>query len=573
MPNAYIGAGIAQGASAAYAAHRDQPDRAIRRREAEARAQTSEAQLAEYQANAPVRNAQRDNELVKLEATTHQTNSALAKQQTFEAFKMFDVDADPRHLNNWLAQSKNNPVSQNITAGMTRLDRVTRTPESEQLLRQQGIQDLDGFFSDPELSKAYVMGTKPDGSQSLVDMQRMQQMTGYADYTTNESRKTMELNSQVMQQMRAGGDLASIKADDKAVTQLAEVMKLPRAEVYKMLKEKPEASTGRGSTSMLERVASELRTANPDLGYRESMVNAVELTKSKTISKGTNETAFVQQYQTDNPEATYEQAIEAYRTAGRDQRTTTQKDLGYAEEAKVLLDKSFGGSFLDADISKLSTSQQAEMAQYVNRIEQAGGLELSTEEKKSARAVRKLLGVARTAGEELSADQTGPIDSMLRSVKSYISDNVDGKDSTVAYESFRAIARNALFGSQVSGADYKAFNSAVSTLGHQTGPVLVSLRTQLEMMRDDMQAMTDLNDPYVAKARFGVGLDELDDITDAIQDRIDIISNINAGKAVPGIIMPKDKAPESGIEVKVAPAGEQPKADRPSLDTIFGGAR
>lgn len=232
----------------------------------------------------------------------------------------------------------------------------------------------------------------------------------------------------------------------------------------------------------------------------------------------------------------------------------------------------FGGDFLDADLSNLTNKQVGEMSNYVNRLEQVGGLELSNEDKKNARAIRKLRSVMTSAGEGLTDEQTGPIDSMLRSVKSYISNNVEGKDATVAYESFRAIARNALFGSQVSGADYKAFNSAFATLGQQTGPVLVSLRTQLQMMQDDLIAMSELNDPYVTKARFGMSMDELDNTVNALQDRIDIINNIANGRPVEGIEIPA-KGEGSGIEVSITPKGGAAPAsgERPSLDSIFGG--
>jgi len=562
---AYVGKSASQAVSNVVEYDRARPEREARREEAKNRAKMSEMQLAEYEANAPVRQAQRSNELSRLEAETYQTNANLAKQQTFDAFKMYDVDGDSRHLNNWLKVSKTNPVAANVTAGMVRLDNLTRTPEVEKMLRQQGIKDLEGFFSDPKLSRMYTIGTRPDGEQTLIDMNRMYAVTGYNQYVTNEQQKELATNFQLIARLRQGANLEDIKQDDAIVGELAESLELPRDEVYRMLREKPAASSGRAG-STIERVAEELRKNNPDMTYRDSLVEAKNLTSGG--GRLTNEAAYIEDYLANNPEATRTEALAAYRETGRDERTSKIKNIEYSEDAKTKLDETFGGDFLTADISNLDSKQIAEMAQYVNRIEQVGDLKLSNEDKKNARSIRKLMTVARTAGEGLTAEQTGPIDSVLRSLKSYVSDNVQGKDATTAYEAFRAISRNALFGSQVSSADYAAFNSVVGSLKQQTGPVLASLKTQLSVIRDDMQAMADLNDPYVAKARFGVSLDELDDITNAIQDRIDIINRIVAGKPVEGV----EAVEGSGIKVNPIPQDSktEPGQRRP-LDEIFGG--
>lgn len=565
MPNEYLGGAIASGLQQVAQYQREQPERNLRLREAEARAKQADLALSDYEANKPVREAQRSNELAQLESQTYQLNANLAKQQTYDAFKMYGADKDTRHLNNWLASTRSNPVASSMFSGMLRVDDIQDTPEVRQMLVGQGIKDVDGLLADKDLRSQFVLGTDASGQHKLVEMNKLYAVTGYAQYATDESRKQLASNAILMQQLRAGGNLADIRADDAVVGQLAEQMGLPRDEVFRMLKEQPSASQGRPG-SAVERVAEQLRKDNPELSYRDSLTQAITLTTKPSGAKPTNEAAFIEQYMADNEGSTREDALAAYRQAGRDERTSKQKDTEYAEEAKNMLDEKFGGNFLDADVSTLDTKQQAEVAQYLNRIEQVGGLELSLEEKKNARSFRKLMGVAKTAGENLTAEQTGPIDSILRSVKSYISDEVDGKEASVAYESFRAIARNALFGSQVSGADYKAFNSAFASLGMQTGPVLVSLKTQLSMLKDDMEAMADLNDPYVVKARFGTSIDELDNIANAIQDRIDIIDAVQKGKPIEGINLPADNGKGSGIRVNV----DKPQGSKPPLSEIFG---
>lgn len=571
---ASFGAGLATGAEQA-------PFRTARLREAQARAKMSEEQLQTYQQDAPVRDAARDTEVAALTAQLYQTNSALAKQQTYDSFTRYNADGDPKHLNQWLEQSKSNPVAKNLTSDMARMDRLSRTPETEKLVRAAGITDIDGFFSDPNLTKNFVVGTMANGGQQLVDMNRMYAVTGYAQQVTDKQLQDLTKNAAVIGQLRQGANLRGIQADSAIVSQVAEATGMGRADVYKMLQPDPvagldyvpktaRASSG-GGGSAIERIAAQLRQADPEMTLRDSLQQAVALTSRQRGGQGggTNESRFIQDYQANNPDATYEEALAAYRTTGKDKRTAPQKNIEYAEQAATELDEAFGGDFLNADLNNLTPEQTRVVNKNINRIEQVGGLELSAEEKKNARAIRKLINTAGTAATKLTDDQTGLIDSTLRQVKSYVSNNVPGKDGTIAYENLRALGRNALFGSQVSSADYKAFNKAVASLGEQTGPVLASMKQQLQLMRDDIAAAADLGDPYVAKVRYGTTLEGLDKIVNGLDERIDLISRGNTSGPAGG-------ATNSGIKVRVTPnANGAPAAsvsgERPSLDSIFGG--
>lgn len=570
---ASFGAGLATGAEQA-------PFRTARLREAQARAKMSEEQLQTYQQDAPVRDAARDTKVAALTAQLYQTNAALAKQQTYDSFTRYNADGDPKHLNQWLEQSKSNPVAKNLTSDMARMDRLSRTPETEKLVRAAGITDIDGFFSDPNLTKNFVVGTMANGGQQLVDMNRMYAVTGYAQQVTDKQLQDLTKNAAVIGQLRQGANLRGIQADSAIVSQVAEATGMGRADVYKMLQPDPVAGldyvpkTARASSgggSAIERIAAQLRQADPEMTLRDSLQQAVALTSRQRGGQGggTNESRFIQDYQANNPDATYEEALAAYRTTGKDERTAPQKNIEYAEQAATELDEAFGGDFLNADLNNLTPEQTRVVNKNINRIEQVGGLELSAEEKKNARTIRKLISTAGTAATKLTDDQTGLIDSTLRQVKSYVSNNVPGKDGTIAYENLRALGRNALFGSQVSSADYKAFNKAVASLGEQTGPVLASMKQQLQLMRDDIAAAADLGDPYVAKVRYGTTLEGLDKIVNGLDERIDLINRGNTSGPAGG-------ATNSGIKVRVTPnANGAPTAsvsgERPSLDSIFGG--
>lgn len=566
MANPYLGAAIAQGISSAVEYNREQPYRKARLQEAQARAKLAQQQVDTYEQQGSLRQAQQQNEVARLKSDTYNTNSQLAKTQTFDAFKQYNTDKDTRHLNNWLQEAKNNPVAKNVTQGMIRIDPIVRNQTTEAALRNQGVKDIDGFFSDDDMKSTMVLGTRADGSQQVIDLNKMYAVTGYTNYANDEARKSIQNNAVILARLRQGANLTDIKQDDAVVGQVANLLGTSRGEAMRLLREKPEGT--KTGSSQIERVASQLRQTNPDLSYRDSLIQAGDLTRAP--AKTTDQEQFISDYMDTNQGATREQALTAYREAGRDERTSDIKNTEYAEEAKTSLDKDFGGDFLDADLTDLSNKQRATMAQYVNRIEQVGGLELSNEDKKNARNITKLLSLGGKAGSRITAAETGPIDSILRQVKSYVSDNVQGKEGTQAYEAFRAIARNALFGSQVSNADYSAFNKAFASLGQQTGPVLASLKTQMEMIRDDLEATASLNDPYVAKARLGVNLDKVDDIVNAINDRLSIISGYESGNPDPRLIVPKEKTSNT-IQVKVNKPDEVPPAgDKPSLDEIFG---
>lgn len=571
---ALVGAGIAIGAE-------DAPFRAARLQEAQARAKMSQEQLRTYEQDAPVRSAQRDSDVAALQAQLYQTNAALAKQQTFDSFQRYSADGDPKHLNMWLEQAKSNPVAKNLTSDMSRMDRLVRSPETEKLVRATGITDLDGFFSDPNLTKNFVVGTMADGSQQLVDMNRMYAVTGYAQQATDEQLKNLTKTASVIGALRQGANLRGLQADSALVDQLAKATGQDRATVFSMLKPDPVAGLdyipktasggGRGGGSALERVAAQLRAADPEMTLRDSLQQALELTSRGGKGGNTNEERYIQDYMSRNPDATREEALTSYRQAGRDERTAGIKNIEYAEQAATELDNAFNGDFLNADLSNLTPEQTRVVNKAINRIEQVGGLELTPEEKKNARAIRKLIPTANTAATKLTDDQTGLIDSTLRQVKSYVSNNVPGKDGTIAYENIRALARNALFGSQVSSADYKAFNKAVANLGEQTGPVLASLKQQLQLMRDDISAAADLGDPYVAKVRYGTTLEGLDKIVNSLDERINLI---NRG----GQNGPAGTATSSGIKVNITPNApgtqQQPAAvsgERKPLAAIFGG--
>lgn len=578
LSGALLGAAITEGAA-------DIPFRTARLQEAQSRAKMSQMQTQTYEQQAPLRQAQQDTQTAQLQQQLYQTNAQMAKQQTYDAFQRYQMDGDPKHLNQWLTSAKSNPVAANLTADMTRMDRVTRSPENDKILQAAGITDLDGFYAHPEISNSFVMGTTAEGHKTLIDMNRMYAVTGYAQQMNDQALQKLSTNAALIGQLRQGGNMRGITADSELVGKVAAATGMQRAEVYRMLQPNPVAGLdytprtasagGAGGGSALERIAGQLRKADPSLSFRDSLEQAVGLVRPGGAGGGTDQAKFVNDYMERNPDATREDAVGAYRSAGKDERTSAQKNTEYGEEAKQTLDTAFGGDFLSPEVSldNLTPEQERVVSSQVNRIEQVGGLKLSPEDKKNARAIRKLLPTANRAATELSDADTGLIDSTMRGVKSYITNNVPGKQGTIAYETLRSFQRDALFGKQVSAADRADLNRVVANLGQQTGPVLASLRQNLELMRDDLSASADLGDPYVAKVRYGATINQLDSIVNGLNDRIDLISATSSGTPGGGT--------ESGLKVNITPQYGQPQpqqpssvsGERPSLDSIFTGGQ
>ena len=177
MANPYIGLGIAQGGADTVNWEMDRPVRELRLQEAKNRQAKSELELEEYKANAPIRKTEAELALQHTQAQLQQVQGTLAKQQAFDAFRMYQADGDTRHLNGLLNTWRSNPVAQNMIAGYARID-----PLSEQdapLIQSMGINDVKGFLSDPEAKSNYVRATLQDGSTQLLDMNSLYAGTGF----------------------------------------------------------------------------------------------------------------------------------------------------------------------------------------------------------------------------------------------------------------------------------------------------------------------------------------------------------------------------------------------------------
>lgn len=477
--NVNIAAGLVQGASGVSEYAQNLQERQQRLAMANQQRQMGEIQLQEYKQNAPLRQQTEELKFQQYEAQVRQMQATTARNTVYDAFKLFDADGNAGHLNNALQLLKNNPVAQSWTGGAVRFDQVTSA--DAKLLQQSGVKDVQGFLSHPELMRSVAVVTGQDGTKTLVDMNQLKAGMGYTQFMEDEELDRMSKRALMLKRMQTGSTVDKETQADRVIKQLMEEdPTLSYTDAYRLYKNpNPNKKSG---TTQLERTAEQLRADNPDMTYEES------LTQAATISSPTGK----------------------------------QKDMQAADDAKAALDAQFGGSFLSADLSDPKIRSKAEP--FVRRIEQFSGAKMDATQKKRVAEIRQLITLGK-AGSELTSAETGPLDSLLRDGRKYISDNIEGTDATSAYQAYRNLVRNALFGASLTNNEQAEFDKAFGTLKEQTGPVLAKLRTQMQMLQDELGAIYDSGDEYVMKYRLGMDSDRLVQVMNALDQRLEMFDN------------------------------------------------
>ena len=517
--SAYMGAGIAQGAAKVADYARAKPERDLRMQEAQSRQKLSQMKLEEYQADSPMRQSAKDVEIQNLKNELYKSQASGLQMKTFDAFDRYQGDRNPRHLNNFFAEAKQNPIGSKMYQDMVRVDSID-TPEGQRLLKQAGIPDK----GDADLN--YVVSTRADGSQVLLDMNQVYASTGYAKRMNDEALERMSKEALNAQRLKSGIPVQRLTQIERYAKLLMEgnpEMTNLEAQEAALNRFKPGA---KAQSSTVERMADKIKAepGNEDMTDVEALEEAIAMKKEG----GTYEerTASKRAKGTMTPEA---EAIHKEKT-----RSADQVKIDEVNSAKDSLDEMFEGSFIDADLTV--ADNRAKASRMMSRIEQEFPMDVG--DRKVAKEIRQLTALGDVAGSGITDEQAGPIDSLIRGVKKYISNDVEGVEGTAAYETFRNTLRHALYGATLSTGEIGAFNSAMGSLSEQKGPVLVKLKSQLGDLREKLSSVYDMNDPYVAKYRLNMDQDKLADVISALDERIDMIDG-SLKADTPDVIVPK----------------------------------
>ena len=508
--------GLTQGAERYQQTQAEAPFRQERLKQAQAQTKLAEAQVAAI----PQQQSEQEMRNRAMELQLRQAEGNSIKQGSFDAFRMYDADGDARHLNTFYTNAKRTKMGRNMFGNLARVDALTRTPDTERMLQQAGITDLDGFFSDPDLVKSMVLSTQADGKQVLTDMNEVYVGTGFTNHMTNEQLDTQIKQASLLRQMQTGSSYQNVTSRERVARQMAEDLDIPVWQAYQQLDKKT------NSTSNLDRVAKQVMSENPGMSELEATETALGLLKS-----------------TEDERRAGGDPAELERIKERKARTTAQKNIEGTDDVRNDIRE-----LRDSGYDSTDPAQRRQMGYLITDLQQITGRKLSTEDQRVARELRNLVSLGGTAGEEITDKETGPVDYLMKNFKKYVSDEVSGTAATTSYEQFRNIFRNALYGATLTDAEIKAFTRAAGSLSQQRGPVLAALKTQLTSVKNNIQSIYDMNDPDIAEYYLGMDLEQADRAIEALDERLSMMSG------------------STTTTISAQPGGE-----RPSLDAIFGG--
>ena len=505
--SAYLGAAISKGALDTQRFVQNKPERDARRAEATARQQKAK----EYINNEPLRKSNTELAIEQSKTALKQLHSSNLQSSTFQSFDKYEGDGDIRHLKNFIADAKKNPAGQRMYAGMATVDKITRTPQTEAQLTQQGITDLDGFFENPDKHGNFVLATSPEGEQTVVNLDDIYKSTGYSKYASSQALEAVKTRQTTAQLASFGISYKDMDTMTRAATMIKEEMNIPLHEAIRLLTDAKAKNKSNAGGSSVERTANLIMEAE-GIPYLKALDKAV-----LKLATGNAQSRESKQDLIDNPGKSRSQAMSDAKSTVQS-NTGKQKNMASADAARDQLDELGGGSFFDADLTDRATHAKA--SRLVTKLEEFSGAKFSQSDKIASRKLKKVLSLADPA-TELSEDETGIFDNLLHGVKQYLTDNVDGVQATTAYETIRNAVRHDLFGATLPDGEIRAFNKSLGGLGKQLGPVLQQLKGTMETTMHELQAIYDTNDEMVAQFYLGTSLDNINGAIDNLGKRID----------------------------------------------------
>jgi hypothetical protein len=439
------------------------------------------------------------------------------KRTVFNAYERFDGDGDIKHINTMIDDLR--ASGSNMYGKIARVDKITEN--DRQALISQGIPDnlVDLIINDSGINKSFVMYTQTDGSKEFGSIDDLKALQGYNSYATEAEIKRQERTILLGQLSTLG-----YKPDDNTL----EAVRRAKAEMPNADLSSPEFQ--QLVTTKMQEIAKEKRAARGSAVYNE-------VGTTGKLSEAQNEAVRRARLELDmeaNPgDPVWDEAVSRHLSNIKREWKITSADKNL-EQVEAVEDELLDMGLLDmepSDMQELSATDRMQIERRVRRIEEQGGAKLGAAESKMLRDIRKLTAMGDLAGD-LTDAQTGIIDSVLRTAKKYISDNVEGVEATSAYSAFRNLVKHALYGASLQPGESANFTKQFGSLAQQRGPILVQLRTTMEELRTAYEAIAEQNNDMVIKWRTGMTGEDLYDVLEAIDERIEFIDNVQKGLPV-----------------------------------------
>lgn len=511
-------AGMAKGASNAMDYISKSEDREIARQRASLMQQKQQAEFDEWQGQQPNRDQKTQIELETLRQKNHEMQIKGLEMDTFSAFDRFKADNNVRHLNTWLQSAKQNEAGAKIYGDTNSFSSLAKSPENDRLLKQAGYANPDDVYDDPDEVASFLIVTDGEGNKNLIETETLYAQTKYDQHLTDEELERQMKVAQKKKLIKEGNSLSAVMQKEKVIESIMAEKGISYSEAYKALEEMDAKNSGRGYMSSTEERAVAAIMDEQNIGYSAALGVYYQTKGQYKGGRQSNQQAYIDNYMEENPKATHDDALKAYAKAAA-APTKTQKQAPDIEMHRTALDEM---DWLNMDMSKMSSMERGRIySRHIGPLEQLTSFKMTGEERKTIRRLRDLTALGEQAGSKMTAAATGLLDSMLVKTKKYISNEVGELEATSAYESFRNIFRNALYGASLTKPEIQSFQAAAGSLGQKFGPVMQQLKTQMMTIQTNLQAIAELQDPYIAKFYTGQSIEEIEDAIDGIQERLD----------------------------------------------------
>ncbi len=480
-----IGSALATGASQFYAENLSEKGKA-NRADIQARKALAEQSLKETETLGDTKLEVATEELDVIKKQNKLFKDKFTRNETYSALDRYSADGDIIHLNTMLQD----PGVKEKFPNAVRFDKLVEA-DMQAVARDMGPTEAVAYADSPELQKDLVKITMQDGSTKIGSMSQLAAVTGYTRYAGARERAKMKELAQIRRLGRGGATTAK-----------------ERQAMLQVEQEGLDPTSTEGVNRYLE-ILTKLNEKAPGRGTKNER-EAERLTRLEGI---------------EDSDPGWDEAVQKNYEGivAREARTTKQKDIIAGDQAIADIDELAGGEgkFLELDMSLPRNKRKYE--QNIEKAEKLKGIEFSEQEKKMIASVKQLTTLG-APGAQLSSKETGIIDSMLFSARKYLTDNVTGVDTTSAYAALRNTIRHALYGSALTPGEAASFKEQFGSLKQQTGPVLAQFRVALEQVRANLESLSDTNNSYVMHYRLGTDKARLDEIIDALDERIDAFS-------------------------------------------------
>ncbi len=461
-----------------------------------------------------------------LEQTQLKTLQDSAKQTTYQALDKFFIDKDVRHLNAGLNQLKLNPASADLWADAIRIDKLA--PGDMELVKQFGL-DPKLLEQNPELDDNLVKVTLADGSVSVRDVTDIAVEAEYDKYTTNQNIEKLKKTAEIYKaygimgatnemERTAGKEVIAMGIAPGSAqffaAQTEVIARLKAQEAQNKLNQKAAGAKKGDSGFSMEKL---YKQYGMDTEAQQT-AGLPLLLKAGVIPEDVARTL------QDFPKAVGEELSNKRATAV--QKNNTDKNEA-RQNIDTIAKTEFGKDYFDLT---MDAKTRRKFEPEIERMEQVGGLALDAATEKRLIELGRITPLAQKASA-MGKNDTGLIDSTFNQVKKFVFDTPGNADKTAAWSSIQNLRRNALFGSALTNGEKSAFVDESGSLKEGLGPVLVKTKQALEQTLTDYQTIANLGNSYITKFRFGVDQDKLEDITNALQQRIDFMDEALSGSA------------------------------------------